>query len=183
MNEGLVTKRYVKALYQLADEGKTLEKVVADVEVLLACIQESPEFSSFLENPLIKPAEKNKVIQKLFTKTFQTLTLSFLDLLIRNRREMHLKSMCLHFMQYYKSFFRIKEGVITTAMKLSPKYKDEIYNFITKKFKMKIEFSEKIDPAIIGGFILRVEDQQIDASIQTQLRKIRRELIRSIENT
>jgi F-type H+-transporting ATPase subunit delta len=177
MNEGLVTKRYVKALYQLAEEEGIQEKIMADTKTLLICIKESPEFSSFLGNPLIKPAEKIRNVHEIFAKSFQLITISFLDLLIQNRREIYLKSICLHFIQYCKSLYNIKEGTLTTAMALSPIYRDEIFNFITKKFKMKLELNEKVDPAIIGGFILRVEDQQIDASIHTQLRKLRRELI------
>jgi F-type H+-transporting ATPase subunit delta len=177
MNEGLVTKRYVKALSQLADEEKIQEKIVADIETLLLCIQESDEFASFLENPLIKPLAKNNIVSEIFGKVFQPVTMSFLYLLVRNRRETYLKSICLHFIQNYKNLFQIKEGILTTAKALSPAHRDEIFSFITKKFKMKLDFSEKVDASIIGGFILRVEDQQIDASIQTQLRKIRRELI------
>jgi F-type H+-transporting ATPase subunit delta len=177
MNEGLITQRYVKALYQLAKEEGLEEKIMADIEAMHLCIHESPEFVSFLENPLLKPGEKNRVMYEIFHKTFQPVTVNFLKLLIQNRREIYLKSICLHFIRYYKSLFSIKEGVLTTAMALSQKYKDEIYTFITKKFKMKLDLSEKVDPSIIGGFILRVEDQQIDASIHTQLKKIRRELI------
>jgi F-type H+-transporting ATPase subunit delta len=177
MNEGLVTKRYVKALYQLAEEEGIREKVMADIEALLACIQESPEFSVFLDNPLLKPSEKSRVINALFLKIFQKTTVSFLNLLIHNRREKHLRSICLHFIQFYKSLFHIKEGTLTTAVALTPKHKEEVFGFITKKFKMKLDLNENIDPSIIGGFILRVEDQQIDASIQTQLKRIRRQLI------
>jgi F-type H+-transporting ATPase subunit delta len=177
MNEGLVTKRYVKALYQLANEEGILEKVRADIEVLTNCIQESPEFAAFLENPLLKPKDKTSAIKVIFASTFQPVTISFLNLLIQNRREKHLKNICLHFIQFYKSLFLIKEGVFTTAVTLSAEHKEELFGYITRKFKMKLDLSDKVDPAIIGGFILRIEDQQIDASIQTQLRKIRRELI------
>jgi F-type H+-transporting ATPase subunit delta len=177
MNESLVIKRYVKALYQLAEEEKIQEKIMTDVQMLLKFIRESPEFASVLENPLIKPGVKSKAIQKIFADDFHPVIINFLLLLIKNRREIYLKNICLFFSQYYKSFFRIKQGILTTAIELAPKFKEEIFNFITRKFRMKVELSEKIDPSIIGGFVLRIEDQQIDASIKTQLKKIKRELI------
>jgi F-type H+-transporting ATPase subunit delta len=177
MNEGLVTKRYVKALYQLAEEEGIQEKVLSDIEILNDCIQESPEFIAFLENPLLKPREKSSIMVEIFAEKFQPMTIGFLNLLFQNRREKHLKNICLHFIQFYKSLFHIKEGILTTAIALSPNLKDEIFNYITKKFKMKLDLSEKVDPSIIGGFILRLEDQQIDASLKTQLKRIERELI------
>ncbi len=177
MNESLITKRYVKALYQLAQEEGIQEKVRTDIQLLNACIQESPEFLEFLNNPLIKPSQKSLAFNTLFKESCQSITMRFLHLLVENRREIYLRSICLHYMQFYRSLIQIKEAVITTATRLSPKYRDDIYDFFTRKFKMKIELEEKVDPSIIGGFILRIEDQQIDASIHSQLRKIRRELI------
>ncbi len=177
MNESLITKRYVKAIYQLAEEEGIQEKVKANIQLLHDCIKQSPEFSNLLNNPLIKPTQKTIIFDTLFKESFHPTTMRFLHLVIQNKREMHLLEICLHYLQFYKSLIRIKEAVITTAIPLSPKYRDDIYNFFTKKFKMNIELEEKVDSSIIGGFILRVEDQQIDASIQSQLRKIKRELI------
>jgi F-type H+-transporting ATPase subunit delta len=85
--------------------------------------------------------------------------------------------MCHYFNSYYKKKIGIKEASITTAGKLSASHKKEILNFITKKFKVKIELKEQINPSIIGGFVLRIEDQQINASLEAQLNKIKRELI------
>jgi F-type H+-transporting ATPase subunit delta len=177
MNEGLVTKRYVKAIYQLAEEEGIQEKVKGDIQSLYLCIQESPEFVEFLGNPLIKPRQKKQLFTKIFGDVFQSITLNFLLMVVENRREMHLKSICLHYLQFFKSLMHIKEAVITTAVPLSSEYISEIHEFFTRKFKMKIELEEKVNPSIIGGFILRIEDQQIDASIQSQLRKIQRELV------
>ena len=52
-------------------------------------------------------------------------------------------------------------------------------NYIQKKFRVQIELKEQVNPSIIGGFMLRIEDQQINASIRSQLNKIKRELINS----
>ena len=105
--------------------------------------------------------------------------MQFLYLLVKNNREILLRDMCIYFNSYYKENQGIKEAIITTAIPLSKKHRDDIYKFISKKFKVNIELSEKVDPEIIGGFVLRIEDKQINASLQSQLNKIKRELIHS----
>lgn len=177
MNESLITVRYVKALYELALESKLLEEVEKDMLSLQSVINESKEFNDFIKIPTIKISEKLKMIDTLFKGKLNKISIQFLHLLIKNNREIYLKRICLHFISYYKQNQGIKEAVITTAIPLSETHKNEIYAFITKKFKVNIELTEKVDPSIIGGFVLRIGDQQINASIHAQLNKIRRELI------
>ncbi len=177
MNESLITVRYVKALYRLAAESKLQDKVKTDIEILLNCIQESPEFMTLIETPLLKISKKLRLIDELFLKQLNDLTMKFLHLLIENRREIFLKNICHYYIHYYKNALGIKEATITTAKMLSPKYRDEIFNFISRKFKLNMELNENVDADIIGGFILKIEDQQINASLRHQLNKIKRELI------
>lgn len=177
MNDSLIIVRYVKALYQLAEENGNMDSVRDDIETLLKCIEESPEFKDFLNAPLLKSSEKLRLIDELFKSKIQDLSLKFLHLLIENKREMYLLNICHYFISYFKKSRGIKEASITTASKLSSAHKKEILDFISKKFKIKIELKEQINPSIIGGFILRIDDQQINASLEAQLNKIKRELL------
>ena len=179
MNNSLITVRYVKALYQLSEEKGIQDTVKKDIELLLDCIINSAELREFLENPILKSSEKNTLINDLFKKSIHDLTLRFLHLLVENKRETHLHNICYYFIRYYKENKGIKEAEIITANQLLPSHKDEILKYITKKFKVSIELEEKVNPSIIGGFILRIEDQQINASLRAQLNKIKRELINS----
>ena len=177
MNDSLITVRYVKALYQLAADLKQQDKVKEDVEILLTCLQESPEFFTLIDTPLIKISKKIRLIDELFSKKLNDLTQKFLHLLIENRREMYLKNICHYYLHYYKNTLGIKEAVITTAKPLSTHHRNEISDYITRKFKINMDLKEKVDDNIIGGFILKIEDQQINASLQHQLNTIKRELI------
>lgn len=179
MNDSLITVRYAKALYQLAEEEEKQETVRNDIEMLLGVINDSNEFADFIENPLIKSNEKASIVNALFRGKINDLTLRFLQLLIDNKRESYLKGICLYTIHLHKQKLGIQEAVITTASEISTVHRKEIFDFITRKFKVNIDLQEKINPDIIGGFILRIEDQQINASIQSQLMKIKRELINS----
>ena len=90
---------------------------------------------------------------------------------------MYLKEMARYYISYYKSSQGIKEAVLTTALAMKPDHLQEIHQFITRKFKVQTDLKEIVDPEIIGGFVLRIEDQQIDASMKGLLNRIERELI------
>lgn len=179
MNESLITVRYAKALYELAIEEKKEIAIQNDVETLLESVSKSEEFSAFLENPLIKGSEKARIINSLFKGRIDPISLNFLHLLIENKREECLGGICRYIIRLIKQKSGIQDAVLTTAQKLPEKHKKEIFEFVTKKFKLNLDMQEKIDPEIIGGYILRIEDQQIDASLKNQLNKIKRELINS----
>lgn len=179
MNDSLITVRYAKALYQLAEEENKQEIVKKDVEMLLNTINNSKEFSNFLENPLIKGSAKRSIITNLFQGKTDELVLSFLQLLIDKKREYYLKNICLYTIHLHKQKMGIQDAVITTATDISTAHRKEIFEYITRKFKVNIDLKEKTDPEIIGGFILRIEDKQINASLQSQLMKLKRELINS----
>lgn len=171
--------RYARALFQLSEEYKIQESVRNDMQDILKCIADSPELKFLLESPMIKGSEKSRLVNVIFKDKMQELTLKFIHLLIDNKREHFLPDICRNFISEYKHKLGIKEASITTATVLGEEYKKQIYDYITSKFNIKIELSEKVDPAIIGGFILRIEDEQVNASIQAQLNKIKRELINS----
>jgi F-type H+-transporting ATPase subunit delta len=179
MNNSLITVRYARALFQLSEEYKIQENVRNDMQEILICIADSPELKFLLESPMVKGSEKSRLVDVIFKDKMQELSIKFIHLLIDNKREHLLPDICRNFISEYKQKLGIKEVYITTATVLGEEYRKQIYNYITSIFKIKIELNEKVDPAIIGGFILRIEDEQVNASIQSQLNKIKRELINS----
>jgi F-type H+-transporting ATPase subunit delta len=180
MNDSLITVRYARALFQLSEETKIQDSVKKDMEELLACSTDSPEFKFMLESPMVKGSEKSRLVDVIFKDKIQDLTLKFFHLLITNKREHFLPDVCRNFISEYKQKLGIKEASIITANALGEELRKQIFNYITSTFGIKIELEEKVDPSIIGGFILRIEDEQVNASIQGQLNKIKRELVNSL---
>jgi F-type H+-transporting ATPase subunit delta len=179
MNEGIITSRYAKALYQAGEEEKITDSIRNDVELIHQSIKESPEFNDFILSPIYKETEKIRILNELFKNNVHDLTLRFLQLLVQNKREQFLNFVCLNYLQIYKKEKGIKIGTLITAHELPEEHAKEIGNYIQKKFKLDIEIKEQVDPAIIGGFKLRIDDKQIDASIASKINKIRTELINS----
>jgi F-type H+-transporting ATPase subunit delta len=179
MNEGIITARYAKSLFQTAVEESKIEKIYADILGIETILKESSDFVDYIQSPVFKESEKTQLFTQIFKDNVDSLTFNFLLLLIDNKREIFLASICRYLQLLYKEKMGIQEGSIVTAIPLDNNSKEEVNQLIRKKFNIEIELKEKVDPSIIGGFILRIEDQQIDASISSQLKKIKTELINS----
>ena len=108
--------------------------------------------------------------------------MDFLHLLLKNNREVYLLEMCLNFQSLYSKLTGIKSAKLTTAVELDTAQLQQFNQIIQVHFGSKAEVLTTIDENLLGGFILKVEDQQLDASVSTQLKKMRRELVSFIKN-
>jgi F-type H+-transporting ATPase subunit delta len=179
MNESKIAVRYAKALFLTGIEENLLESLRQDMDLFMATYSSANDFKEFLMNPVIKPSDKRKIFHEIFEKKVNTVTLSFFDLMVHNKRELYVEATARYFLQLYKKDKGIMSATITTPIPLDKQIRDTIIKQISKKFKANVELEEFVDKNIIGGFIFRIEDQQIDASILTGLQKIKRELINS----
>ncbi len=177
MNESKISVRYAKALLSLGKEQNILPRIREDILVLNESILTIPEFKDFLVNPVTRTSQKLKVINNTFKNDFHPVVNSFLALIIKNRREAYLASISRVFLDLFKKDMGIKSAVLITSKTIDNKLRDTVISYITKKLDINIELSEKVNEKLIGGFILRIEDQQIDASVLNNLSKIRKELL------
>ena len=176
MNESRISVRYSKALFQSALEKDILDRINQDM-VLIRDICTVPEVRELLSNPVIRPAKKSETLSRIFGKDIHPLSLSLVELVVKNGRERYLPSIARVFVHETKKHRGITESVLTTAVKIDPELKKQVSGMIEKLLDTKVDLKENIDESIIGGFILRVEDNYVDASIRNKLRKIRSELV------
>ncbi len=175
MNDSKISVRYSRALFQSALEKKILDKVNQDM-IFISEVCKIPETKDFLHNPVIPPSKKTSIFHNVLGNNVEKITLSLIDLVVKNGRESHIPAIARVFIHETLKYKGITESVLTTAVKVDPRIKKQIEDLISQVFKTKVEIEEKIDKEIIGGFILRIDDNFIDASIKNKLRKIRKEL-------
>ena len=175
MNESRISVRYSRALFSLAVDKKLLEKVYLDM-IFISELCRLPLMKEVLESPIIVPSKKKDILHKVAGNEIQKITLSLLDMVVKNGRENYLPAIARVFISETKKHNGITESVLTTAVKVDDKIKKQITDFISDLFKSKVEMKEVVDKEIIGGFVLRIEDSYIDASIRNKLRKIEKEL-------
>lgn len=175
MNEGKIPVRYAKALFESALNQNLLDQVYSDMQ-FIAGVCKNDEMKEVLRSPIILPSDKRKILHALFEKNIHPLTLAMIDLMTKNGREAWLPSIARIFSRKTLEFQGITEPNLTTAVPVKEEVKKHISLFIESHFKTKVRLTESVDPDIIGGFVLKINDYFIDASIRTRLKKIKQNL-------
>ncbi|SRX52660.1 ATP synthase F1 subunit delta [Aequorivita sp. CIP111184] len=172
--------RYAKAILQKANENNTEAVLFGDMQSVYYTIEGSRELQTVLQSPVIKANDKKEALLKIFSGQSE-ITHSLITLLVANKRTPLLGKVAKSFVDLYNEQEGVKVATVTTAVPLS----DELERKVMDKVKEltgseKVTLRSEIDPAIIGGFILRVGDIQYNASIANQLGNIKREFSKSI---
>jgi F-type H+-transporting ATPase subunit delta len=178
MNDSKISVRYSRAIFQSALDNKILDSVNNDM-ILISEICKMPETRDFLRSPIIVPSKKIEIFHKILGENVEKITLSLIDMVVRNGRESFLPAIARVFIHETLKHKGITKSVLTTAVAVDEKVKSQISSMISDIFRTKVELDEVIDTEIIGGFILRVDDNYIDASVRNKLNKIKKELRRS----
>ena len=166
-------QRYAKALLELAIEQKAEDTVKADMEVLLSALNQSRELRNLMMSPVVKADQKQVIIDKIFGEHIGDLTMRFLKLLTQKHREMYLREMAAAYSAAWRKHKDIKELRITSAQALTDAQRKTMIEKAKAWAGSDIEIEERIDPELIGGFVLRLEDRQIDASVASRIKELR----------
>ncbi len=178
MNESQISVRYAKALFQSASEKKLLKRVQDDME-MLAEICKLKEFQYMLAQPSLETSKKCKIAESIFARHFSELSLSMVILVIRNKRELFLSGIARYFGDLYRKAMAIRKATLITAHEVDEKILKQIGELIRKAYQAEVEMAAVVNKNIIGGFVLTVEDRQYDASVSGQLRKMKKQLLKS----
>lgn len=179
MDESKISVRYAKALLNIAIERDIIDMCKDDMNLIEIICKQNPEFISFLENPIILSSDKWKLIQQVLKSKIHDISLNFIELILNNNRESFLESISRNFLDLYRVHKGIKNAWISSAVELDKNAKDKIVKALEIAYKSDIVIEESVNKDLIGGFILRLGDKQFDASISTQLKKIKKELMGS----
>lgn len=177
MSVTTVAHRYAQALLDLSIEQNVLDKVNADMVQLSNVCKESSDFRNLLSSPIIESKKKNDIFNILFESKMEKMSLGFMNLIIKNSREDILPQIADGFVSLYKKKNNILDVTVISAIKLDKATKDKITAKIKASFNGTIEMIEKVDASLIGGFIVRIDDKQIDASVASQLSNLRNILL------
>lgn len=172
--------RYAKSLMQLASEKGALDAVIKDVKMIHDLINQSDDLQIFLASPLVKAEKKRTVVLQLFENKVNPLTLRFIEHVVEQGREAQLKSMMEQYLDLSNAANGIAKVQLSTATPLDKESKKAILDALQAHYKLnEIELSETVDPSLLGGLVMRIGDQQLDASIKRQLQRIENELVQA----
>lgn len=175
MSNARAAHRYAKALLDLAVERKELDRVQEDLIVLGASIRESRELRNLLSSPVIKPHQKEKVLKEIFGEALSEMVIMFLNLLVDHGREAMTSEVIKSFHTKYLKAKGITQATVTSSVKLTDEVREKLSELVKSATGNEVELVEKVDENLIGGFILRVGDKQIDNSIAGKLHELKQQ--------
>jgi F-type H+-transporting ATPase subunit delta len=175
MKGSRVAIRYAKALLATAQDQQAVDQVADDMESVYTTLENSQELKAVLASPVISAELKGDTLKAIFGKVSPVVK-TFLALVAENNRANYLDGVALKYKQLYQELQGKQEAEVTTAVPLTPALEKVVMEKIKTLTDKKVELVSTVDQDIIGGFILRMGDQQFDASVANQLQSLEHKL-------
>ncbi|AFY94116.1 ATP synthase F1 subunit delta [Chamaesiphon minutus] len=169
----IVLTPYADALMSLAQSQNLVDEFGDNCAALLELLDESPELTQILANPIVKIADKKEILGKIVGGKVHPFMSNFLSILVDRRRIGYLAGIC----QRYQAMMRDLRGIVlaevTSAIALTDAQTQSIRDRVQGMTgSSSVEIATKIDPEIIGGVIIKVGSQVIDSSLRAEIRRL-----------
>lgn len=179
MDIGIVSMRYARALMEYAKETGSEDILYKEIGILAGSFASCPDLRKALENPVLPKDEKLTLIRTAAVgdgvagEEF----IRFITLLLKNRRENLLQYICLSYLDLYRKSRHIGVAKLITAVPVNEKVEARIRNSASSLLHARMELQTEVDPTIEGGFVFDINDYRLDASIATQLKRVKQQFI------
>ena len=177
MDNGKISVRYARALFQLTQEQKCEDAVYEGLthfahNYLLAIAQ----FNEVLADPIVAREEKVKLLEMAVGEPMHDTLKQFIAFVADQKREDKMFLIAMKYMEMYRAKHNILSTQVTTATQLPEETYDKIKAFVKQTFDADAELDVHLDPSLIGGFILDIENTRMDASVAGQLNALKNKL-------
>jgi len=174
MDNGKLSVRYARALFQTAQQQGCEEAVYDGLtrfahNYLLAIAQ----FNEVLADPMVAKEEKVKLVEMAVGEPLHDCLKQFIAFVVDQKREDKMFFIAMKYMEMYRAKHNILSTQVTTATELPEASYERIKAFIKQTFDAEAEMDVRIDPSLIGGFVLDIENTRMDASVVGQLNALK----------
>jgi F-type H+-transporting ATPase subunit delta len=171
-----IIKRYGNALYEIALAEESLNETEQELHNVAKALRESLKLKDVVEGKRADTNLKKKIFQEIFEGKIQSFVLNYLLLIIDNEKEKFLKEI----IKSYSKILSLKRNVIfadlVSSVPIENKMLNEIKELLEEKFNKKVELRNSINKEILGGFIIKIGDKLIDASVKSKLESFKKEI-------
>ena len=182
MSELTVATRYAKALIDLAQEQNSVEAMKDDMELFHHTLRVNPELKAVLANPIVSHSKKIKILDEVFSKKVNKASLAFFKLMVNKSRGEILYATSAEYINMYDIKNHIVHASVVSATVLSEANKKKMIADIQTATGGTVKLDAKVDPSLIGGFVLTIGDRQVDTSIASDLRRLKKEFAQRVIN-
>jgi F-type H+-transporting ATPase subunit delta len=180
MSELTVATRYAKSLIDLAQEQKSLELVREDMALFVKTLKANTELQAVLRNPIIAHNKKKSILDAIFGEKVSKVTSSFFHIMVNKSRGEVLFPTALEFVSQYNVINNIVNANVTSAAPLSEANLKTLTDEVKAITGGTVILHTKVDPSLIGGFVLTIGDRQVDTSVATDLKIIKKEFAQRV---
>jgi F-type H+-transporting ATPase subunit delta len=164
---------YAEALLQVTESRKETDTVADQAKGLLALWNESPELRAAMGSPVLEPEAKKAALAKLFADELTPSVQNLLKLLADRQRIAVLDAVLVRFLELYRDLRGITLAQVTSATALTDEQRQQLNDKVQAIAGTKdVEFDLKVDPSLIGGFVVSMGSRVIDASLAGQVRRL-----------
>jgi len=170
-----VAKRYAQGLLDFTNESGQTATVFSEMKDVVKIMNESKDLIRFFHTPYIDSKKKVEVANEIF-KGLSVSSQNFITLVIKKGRENQLKNIAQEFINKVEDIKGVKRITLTTATELSKENIEQILKSTSLvKADANFDLTVNVNPALLGGYILRVGDQQVDASVKAKLNQVKKD--------
>lgn len=179
MNEGLIPRRYAKALYKVGQERSCTERLYTLMQNLCAAFAADPAMAKAVDNPFIPQTDKDTLLRTAAGAKPEDETFTdFLKLLAHNRRTDLAAPIAEAYTLYYRRERNIRRVQVISAAPLDKTTIDRIKKVVESQLNGgSMEFTTSVDPALVGGFVVNIDNERLDASVSRRLKELRQNLL------
>ena len=169
-----ISKRYARAFFEIATEGKQIEKYYNELNQFALIIAQNKDLGNFLANPIFEQESKKVVVENIIGKLkLSVMTVNFLKLLVDKKRIDVLSDIVFFYRQLMDESLKKVRVNLKTAFPLSNEMQTYITSSLEKVTGRNVEVSVEKDPGLLGGIVIGVGDTLYDGSIRNQLNNMR----------
>ncbi|NJM56251.1 MAG: F0F1 ATP synthase subunit delta [Synechococcales cyanobacterium RU_4_20] len=168
-----VIEPYTEALMSLAQSQNLVDRLGEDAAAVLSVITESEQLSTVLNSPVYEGGQKKAILKQIFENQVDHHFLNFLLLLVDRQRIAFLPGICQRYRELLRDLNQVSLAEVTSAVELTEEQRQAVCDRVKSMTgAQSVEIESRVDPDLIGGVIIQVGSQVVDASLRGQLRRI-----------
>ncbi len=171
-----IARRYARALYAMAEQEASIERVDEDIVMIRDSFSASPELVRFFADPVVSAEKKNAVIGKLLAPRVHPVTAKFLTLLVEKRREYLFLEVAGSYRALRDEQLNIVQADARVALPLEAAEEQQLRTALERLTGRSVRLKTHLDPTILGGVVIRVGDTVYDRSVRNQLTRLRSQM-------
>lgn len=174
----LVSKTYGEALFELAVEENKAQDMLEEIRTVQAVLAENPDYDKLMKHPGIPKQEKVQVMENVFKGRLSNELTGFMEIIITKERYNELQEIFGYFIDKVKEMQKIGVAFVTTAVELTEEQRADVCSRLLETTVYEtMEMHYSVDPSLIGGMVVRVNDRVVDSSIRTKLNDLTKQLL------